>query len=88
MSISVIEQAKIQAQVLIPLVKALQAELGKAGCHPLRFSLQAGEGGGVNCTGDAGWMASAHGYPALGTSASTMSMREDDLRSERVGRKR
>lgn len=28
MSISVIEQAKIQAQVLVPLVKALQAELG------------------------------------------------------------
>jgi len=30
MSISVIEQAKIQAQVLVPLVKALQAELGEA----------------------------------------------------------
>lgn len=30
MSISVIEQAKIQAQVLVPLVKALQAELGAA----------------------------------------------------------
>ena len=29
MAVSVIEQAKIQAQVLIPLVKALQAELGK-----------------------------------------------------------
>jgi hypothetical protein len=29
-SISVIEQAKIQAQVLVPLVKALQAELGEA----------------------------------------------------------
>lgn len=29
MSISVIEQAKIQAQVLVPLVKALQAELGE-----------------------------------------------------------
>lgn len=28
MGISVIEQAKIQAQVLVPLVKALQAELG------------------------------------------------------------
>jgi hypothetical protein len=28
-SISVIEQAKIQAQVLVPLVKALQAELGE-----------------------------------------------------------
>jgi hypothetical protein len=28
-AVSVIEQAKIQAQVLIPLVKALQAELGK-----------------------------------------------------------
>ena|SRR5262245_49387550 len=27
--IPVIEQAKIQAQVLVPLVKALQAELGK-----------------------------------------------------------
>lgn len=30
MSISVIEQVKIQAQVLVPLVKALQAELGEA----------------------------------------------------------
>jgi len=29
-AVSVIEQAKIQAQVLIPLVKALQAELGEA----------------------------------------------------------
>jgi len=28
-SVSVIEQAKIQAQVLVPLVKALQAELGE-----------------------------------------------------------
>ncbi len=30
MSVSVLEQAKIQAQVLVPLVKALQAELGEA----------------------------------------------------------
>jgi L-2-amino-thiazoline-4-carboxylic acid hydrolase len=30
MSVSVIEQAKIQAQVLVPLVKALQSELGEA----------------------------------------------------------
>ena len=30
MTVSVIEQAKIQAQVLVPLVKALQAELGNA----------------------------------------------------------
>ena len=29
MSISVIQQAKIQAEVLVPLVKALQAELGE-----------------------------------------------------------
>jgi hypothetical protein len=29
-SVSVIEQARIQAQVLVPLVKALQAELGEA----------------------------------------------------------
>ena len=29
MNISVIQQAKIQAQVLVPLVKALQAELGE-----------------------------------------------------------
>src|SRR3954451_19047524 len=29
MSVSVIQQAKIQAQVLVPLVKALQAELGE-----------------------------------------------------------
>ena len=29
MAVSVIEQAKIQAQVLVPLVKALQAELGE-----------------------------------------------------------
>ena len=29
MSISIIEQAKIQAQVLVPLVKTLQAELGE-----------------------------------------------------------
>ena len=30
MSIPVIEQAKIQARVLVPLVKALQKELGEA----------------------------------------------------------
>ena len=29
MGISVLEQAKVQAQVLVPLVKALQAELGE-----------------------------------------------------------
>jgi len=29
-SISVLEQARIQAQVLVPLIKALQAELGEA----------------------------------------------------------
>ena len=29
-SVSVIEQARIQAQVLVPLVKALQAEFGEA----------------------------------------------------------
>jgi hypothetical protein len=29
MDVPVIEQAKIQAQVLVPLVKALQAELGE-----------------------------------------------------------
>jgi len=33
--IPVIEQAKIQAQVLVPLVKALQAELGKERAHAL-----------------------------------------------------
>jgi L-2-amino-thiazoline-4-carboxylic acid hydrolase len=35
MSVSVIEQAKIQAQILVPLVKALQAELGKARANAL-----------------------------------------------------
>ena len=35
MSISVIEQAKIQAQVLVPLVKALQAELGEVRANTL-----------------------------------------------------
>lgn len=35
MSVSVLEQAKIQAQVLIPLVKALQAELGEARANAL-----------------------------------------------------
>jgi hypothetical protein len=35
MSISVIEQARIQAQVLVPLVKALQAELGEARANAL-----------------------------------------------------
>jgi hypothetical protein len=34
-SISVIEQAKIQAQVLVPLVKALQAELGETRANAL-----------------------------------------------------
>jgi hypothetical protein len=34
-SISVIEQARIQAQVLVPLVKALQAELGEARANSL-----------------------------------------------------
>ena len=35
MSISVIRQAKIQAQVLVPLVKALQAELGEERANAL-----------------------------------------------------
>src|SRR3954451_20790553 len=35
MNVSVIEQAKIQAQVLVPLVKALQAELGEARANAL-----------------------------------------------------
>lgn len=35
MSIPVIEQAKIQAQVLVPLVKALQAELGEERANAL-----------------------------------------------------
>jgi hypothetical protein len=35
MSVSVIEQAKIQAQVLLPLVKTLQAELGEARANAL-----------------------------------------------------
>ena len=35
MGISVIEQAKIQAQVLVPLVKALQAELGEERANAL-----------------------------------------------------
>jgi L-2-amino-thiazoline-4-carboxylic acid hydrolase len=35
MDIPVIEQAKIQAQVLVPLVKALQAELGEARANAL-----------------------------------------------------
>jgi hypothetical protein len=35
MSIPVIEQAKIQAQVLVPLIKAMQAKLGEARANAL-----------------------------------------------------
>lgn len=35
MGVSVLQQAKIQAQVIIPLVKALQAELGEARANAL-----------------------------------------------------
>ena len=35
MDIPVIEQAKIQAQVLVPLVKALRAELGEERANSL-----------------------------------------------------
>jgi phage gp46-like protein len=35
MGVSIIEQAKIQAQVLVPIVKALQAELGEARANAL-----------------------------------------------------
>ena len=35
MSVPVIQQAKIQAQVLVPLVKALQAELGEERANAL-----------------------------------------------------
>ena len=35
MTVSVLEQAKIQAQLLIPLIKALQAELGEARANAL-----------------------------------------------------
>jgi L-2-amino-thiazoline-4-carboxylic acid hydrolase len=34
-SVSVIQQAKIQAQILVPLMKALQAELGEARANAL-----------------------------------------------------
>jgi L-2-amino-thiazoline-4-carboxylic acid hydrolase len=42
MSISVIQQAKIQAQVLVPLVKALQAELGEQRANALARSALGG----------------------------------------------
>lgn len=35
MKVSVIEEIKIQAQVLVPLIKALQAELGEERAHAL-----------------------------------------------------
>ena len=35
MKIPLIEQIKIQAQVLVPLVKALRAELGKERAHAI-----------------------------------------------------
>ena len=35
MSVSILQQAKIQAQVLVPLVKALQAELGEKRANAL-----------------------------------------------------
>ena len=35
MTLSVIQQAKIQAQVLVPLIKAMQAELGEARANTL-----------------------------------------------------
>jgi len=35
MEIPLIDQIKIQAQVLVPLVKALRAELGEARAHAL-----------------------------------------------------
>jgi L-2-amino-thiazoline-4-carboxylic acid hydrolase len=35
MSVSILQQAKIQAQILIPLVKALQAELGEERANAL-----------------------------------------------------
>ncbi len=35
MTISILEQAKIQARILVPLVKALQAELGEARANDL-----------------------------------------------------
>ena len=35
MSVSILQQAKIQAQVLVPLVKAMQAELGEAPANEL-----------------------------------------------------
>ena len=35
MSVAVIQQAKIQAQILVPLVKALQTELGEARANAL-----------------------------------------------------
>jgi hypothetical protein len=35
MSVSALEQAKIQAQILVPLVKALQTELGEARANAL-----------------------------------------------------
>ena len=39
MDISIIQQVKIQARVLVPLVKALQSELGvrAIGLHDVRF---------------------------------------------------
>ena len=41
MDVSVIQQAKIQAEVLVPLVKAMQAELGEARANaPVRKALR------------------------------------------------
>ena len=51
MDIPLIEQVKIQAQVLVPLVKALQAELGdtleRLCCSFLAFGLDWSERDGV-----------------------------------------
>src|SRR5262245_51515959 len=66
MTVSVIEQAKIQAQVLVPLVKALQAELGEEKANRL---VRKALGDLYRRVGEEFWQAKHE--PSLGTSVAS-----------------
>lgn len=61
MGVSVLEQARIQAQVLIPLVRALQADMGEARANAL---VRSALGAHYRRLGERWWQ--ANGSPSVG----------------------
>src|SRR5260370_2123903 len=83
MSIPVIQQAKIQAQVLVPLVKALQAELGEERANGL---VRKALGDIYRRFGEEFWRAkNEHNLGKVVAAALTTSARDDALDHRVIG---